>query len=616
MPHPPNDEPPANPLDATGPLPLSVGGPSPAPGSPTPAPEPATASPLRDDGLTDSDVALHLLGAEVFQLLEPPALLQLAPLFRATRVRAGEVIARQGTVDTTLWVLIEGTLRLERVGEEGRVEVQGHRAYGAVVGVRGVFTDAPRPNRVVAETDGWLLAAGRDDVLRLLRAAPEIDDLLVLPDEARLQMTARRDEDAGEGEYEVRIYRRHILALVTGLLPPVGLLIVALVVGVGLSTAAAAPGAVGGWALVGLALPGAWAWWAWLNWSEDRLIVTNQRIVLLETRPFIAADRREALMARVQDVQARSPSLLARLLDYGTVTVNTASSSGKIVWRMAAHPDALRADIFAQMSRARARAQAERRAFIEGQLRRAIGDGRLGMDAAAPAAAAEPTGAPTVRASATAPAAAPAPSWLHRIVGVFLYFVPLTEVRDGGRVIWRRHWWLLLRATALPLALAGGATWLALSGAAAGYAGAGRALLAVCAAAYAWLWWRYEDWRNDQYILTDNHVIDIESLPLGLFKDQRQASLDAVQDVRFSIPNPIAMILRFGTVTIQTAADTGNFSFDGVSHPERVQGLIFERINARRARLEAEAEQKRADEMVQWLSAYDALRRGGEPPAG
>lgn len=607
---PPDPSSPAAPLDATGPLPVP-GGPADAA---TPAPAGASA-PARTDGLTDSDVALHLLGAEVFQLLDPPALLRLAPLFTATRVQAGEVIARQGTVDTTLWVLIEGTLRLERAHDSGRVETLGHRSYGAVVGVRGVFTDVPRPNSVVAATDGWLLAADRDALLRLLRAAPEIDDLLLLPDEARLQMTARRDEDAGEGEYEIRVYRRHVLALVTGLLGPAALLVVALTVGAGLSATTAAPGAVGLWALVSLALPGAWAWWAWLNWSEDRLIVTNQRIVMLETRPFIAADRREALMARVQDVSSRSPSLLARLLDYGTVTVNTASSAGKIVWRMAAHPDALKGDIFEQMSRARARAQAERRAFIEGQLRRAIGEGRLAADTATAQRA--PGGAPAAApraAAAPATAGAAGVSLVRRIVAAVLYFVPLTEVRDGSRLVWRRHWWLLLRATALPLTLLAATAALVVNGAAGGHAGAGRALVALGVAAFGWLWWRYEDWRNDQYILTDNHVIDIESLPLGLFKDQRQASLDAVQDVRFSIPNPLAMILRYGTVTIQTAADTGNFSFDGVAHPEHVQGLIFERINARRARLEAEAEQKRADEMVQWLATYDALRREGPPP--
>ncbi|MBK6769928.1 MAG: cyclic nucleotide-binding domain-containing protein [Ardenticatenales bacterium] len=626
-PTPPDDSPPIDPTAVTGPVAIpgaagndrarvsSAAGAVGTDGATDVTVDVATdASEPRTDGLTDADVALHLLGTEVFQLLPAPALRQLAPLFRATRVRAGEVIARQGTVDTTLWVLIGGTLVLERIAADGETEAMGHREYGSVVGIRGVFTDVPRPSSVVAETDAWLLAADRDDVLRLLRADPEIDDLLVLPDDARANMEARREEETTEGEYEVRVYRRHVLALIRGMVLPAGLLVVALVVGAGAAAVTADPVAILAWAVIGLGVPAAGAWWSWLNWSEDRLIVTNQRVIMIETRPFITAARREALMARVQDVQARSPSIMARLFDYGTVTINTASNAGKIVWHMAGRPDALRAVLFDQMHRARDRAQAERRSWIDEQLRKAIGDGRLASAEAPSDGAADRPAVPSGEVRQTAP-----PTWFGSIGRLILYFLPRPEERQGTTYVWRKHWWILLRATAMPLALAAAATWLLASGiavAADESRWATRAAVGLAVGAYGWLWWRYEDWRNDQYILTANHVLDIESLPLGLFKEQRQASLDAVQDVRYSIPNPVAMVLRYGTVTIQTAADTGNFSFTDIANPARVQGLIFERINDRRARLEVEAEQKRADEMVRWLAAYHGMTTDqGPPPA-
>ncbi|MEO8083060.1 MAG: cyclic nucleotide-binding domain-containing protein [Ardenticatenales bacterium] len=603
----PNDRPPIDPNAVTGPVRLP--GAVPAGGAPPGGGPALNAAPApRSDGLTDADVALHLLGTEMFELVEPQVLRGLAPLFRATHVRAGEVIARQGVIDTTLWVLIDGALRLERVAADGAVEATGHRAYGAVVGIRGVFTDVPRPNSVVAESDAWLLAADRDALLRALRADPETFDLLVLPDAARANIEVGREEASGEGEYEVTVYRRHPLALAIGMAPPIGLVIALVVVGAGMSATVPPPAVVAAFAVAGIAVPAVWAWWAWLNWVEDRLIVTNQRVVMIETRPFIAADRREALMARIQDVQAKTPSLIARLFDYGTITINTASSSGKIVWHMAGRPDALRKEVFDQMNRARERAQAERRTWMEGQLRRAIGDGRLPGGAAAPgdsAVAAQSVKRPgggVSRGGVSRGGARP-----NVLVRAAFYFLPRAQERQGGTYIWRKHWWILLRATIVPLALAAPATWLAAVGVAGAGVGATRAAAAVCVALYLWLWWRYEDWRNDQYILTDNHIIDIEALPLGLLKDQRQASLDAVQDVRYNIPNPLAMILRYGTVTIQTAADTGNFTFTDVANPARVQSLIFERINQRRARLEAEAEQKRADEMVQWLSTYHVI---------
>ena len=39
-----------------------------------------------------------------------------------------------------------------------------------------------------------------------------------------------------------------------------------------------------------------------------------------------------------------------------------------------------------------------------------------------------------------------------------------------------------------------------------------------------WIWWRYEDWRNDRYLLTEDTLIDEDVKPLVFHRDVRRGS--------------------------------------------------------------------------------------------
>jgi uncharacterized membrane protein YdbT with pleckstrin-like domain len=85
--------------------------------------------------------------------------------------------------------------------------------------------------------------------------------------------------------------------------------------------------------------------------------------------------------------------------------------------------------------------------------------------------------------------------------------------------------------------------------------------------------------------------------------------LDKVQNLDLSIPGPIAQILNYGTVIIETAGEIGAFEFEYVHDPRRVQEEIFSRMERFR-RQQREAEMlRRHGEMAEWFEIYDELRQ-------
>lgn len=86
------------------------------------------------------------------------------------------------------------------------------------------------------------------------------------------------------------------------------------------------------------------------------------------------------------------------------------------------------------------------------------------------------------------------------------------------------------------------------------------------------------DYYLDMWIITDKRIIDIEQI--GLFK--REASeipFFRVQDVTVSIPGFLATLLKFGTLTIQTAGEQ-NFYIRDIASVYETKEIIMGQINA------------------------------------
>ncbi|MBS1252593.1 MAG: hypothetical protein MAG451_01634 [Anaerolineales bacterium] len=86
--------------------------------------------------------------------------------------------------------------------------------------------------------------------------------------------------------------------------------------------------------------------------------------------------------------------------------------------------------------------------------------------------------------------------------------------------------------------------------------------------------WRFLDWENDHYILTDRRILHIERVYF-LFESREEAGLNRIQDVTIQMPSLAANLLYFGDVEIETAGTAGQIQFKSVAKPRKVQRLIF-----------------------------------------
>jgi hypothetical protein len=82
------------------------------------------------------------------------------------------------------------------------------------------------------------------------------------------------------------------------------------------------------------------------------------------------------------------------------------------------------------------------------------------------------------------------------------------------------------------------------------------------------------DWGNDSFHVTTKRVIWFEQT---FFTSQNiiEARLSQIQNVAVVIPNPIARLVDYGNVIVETAAYVGKIEFDSVANPRMVQRTIF-----------------------------------------
>jgi CRP-like cAMP-binding protein/uncharacterized membrane protein YdbT with pleckstrin-like domain len=549
------------------------------------------------------DIAAHLAATDLFGLLDPVALYALAPLFQAARFGPGQIIARQGEVDVELWVVVDGRLSFDQREADGRLQHLGFRGYGAVIGEQGVFLCDPRTNGVMTIEPTILLHADGEELWTALRSDPALLDRLVFPDEFRERLAMQDTGAAVEGERTMAIFRRHWIALLAGMVRPVILFVVLLVLSLIVAGIAKSTVAVLAMAALTLGLPLLGAIYAFFDYWYDFMTVTNRRIIHVERKPMVQVHRREAPLSTIQDVQMISPGPVARLLHYGDIILQTAGTQGAMRFTRANQPVQVREAIFAQIHQIQEYDQQQRRAWIADQLRQTLGCPGASAASTRRVTTAEPP--PVEEAGAAG---------LFAIPGrVFHFFMPKMRLQEGTVVTWRKHWWVLIRKTwlltlivlilaaLLSGALASGSRPLLL-----GILG-GFLLIAIFA-----LWWRFEDWRNDLYQLTDDHILDIERQPLGFSENRRQAKLSQIQDIRYEIPNPIARILNYGTVDIETAAEYGSFVFRYVYRPASVQEEIFARLNLNRTRQQEAERARQTEEMKMWVTEYHRLVGDGE----
>jgi len=502
-------------------------------------------------------------------------------------VADGETVYREGAEAAYLYIILSGQVRLTLPVDEDDPEA-GEQTLGDlepadVVGLEALEEESEYLTNAVALETVRLARLNMEflDPLFEENAIPYTVLMLLL---SSLKLFLKLDFSwRNPDEAVLFVARRHWMFAVVRLLAPLFLF----VAGLGallLMIVLNQPGTtLPGFAAGGVTVIGAlWAIWNFIDWTNDYSILTNQRAVFQERVVALYDSRQETPLDAILQTSVDT-SQVGRIVGYGDVVMKT--YTGTLVYSRVPQWEAVRLLVDDRRTRAReASIQADKQT-LQNQVRQRL---RL-LPPAAPAAA--------KNAKAEEP---------RLTLGLVLANLLQMRSDKAGVLTYRTHWFVLMKGMFLPLLALTGLVvlsvlrWLGvltlLSSA---------AFWPVMMIFYAlngfWLWYRYEDWANDKYIVSDEQIVDVYKKPLGQ-EEKRVAPLKSIQSVEFERLGITGLIFNFGTVYIRIG-DT-RFTFDNVFNPSEVQRDLFHRIASqanRERRREADSERQR---ILEVLEAY------------
>jgi CRP-like cAMP-binding protein len=148
----------------------------------------------RDTSDSAIDKAAILRGQSLFCDLAPAALDELCRYAKPLRFKRGETVFLKGDPGSSLFLVIDGSVRASTMSAEGRTALLNVMGKGEIFGEIAVLDGLTRTTDAIAHSDCALLAIDRRDLFDFLRKQPELAmkfiDLLC----ARLRWTSDQVE--------------------------------------------------------------------------------------------------------------------------------------------------------------------------------------------------------------------------------------------------------------------------------------------------------------------------------------------------------------------------------------------------------------------------------------
>jgi CRP-like cAMP-binding protein/uncharacterized membrane protein YdbT with pleckstrin-like domain len=567
-------------------------------------------------------------------------------------VPAGQNIATQGAVAYSFVLMLKGIARVDSLDVDGRLRPQSVLRAGAAFGRTSLLESKRRDATVRALSEGEgssrmpgaeILTLDRRDLANAFADRPDLWKAGVwLIDDSRQSAEPNTYAWQQEGETVAWQGRKHLLWLIG---PEVMILLVfLLLLAAVLSLLGFTPaGAIAGLVLL-ILIAAPIASLFGVNYRRNFYAITNRRVTLRRHRFPFFDEIIDAPLEQVQDVRV-SAGLYGRIFDYGTVTVHTAAKEGALKFEHVPEPDEVKNRVMQERANVTAATRARdkellRKGIIESlqasqpvpdpDANRALGEIAIPLPAnrfqrmfglkrrqkRAPNLL--PGGGPRPRPGWLIALTKRLPkSWQFVLVGP-----PATAPKPPpNQYIVRKHPIILVQKAGKQIlllllfaALLAGAGLVPLDG-----LGIERSSLLLGAAVpfvfvFFWVWYLYEDYRNDVYVLTDEKIVDIERKPLALSKVTEEFYLDRVQNVKAKQRGIWSTVFDYGDVTIQTAAADRGVTFPTVQHPQYVQRLISQKIDERKRKQEQRTLAQRQRELIEGLQMYDEML--GERNAG
>ena len=565
------------------------------------------------------EIVERLQQIELFSQVKERDLERIAGLFARRQFDRDDYVTHQGEAGDALYVLQAGAATVWRMDSRGVERLVDQLKPGDYFGVTGLFLDEPRDTSVKVSEGSVVLMLTRASLTDYLEQHRAVRKALLVPEEIRRRLEAPRFDWMAADEYVVFYASKSRWVLLWGELVPMLLLSALITATVAmlaiplLSIILAVVAAVGGLG---------WVILRWMDWRNDYYVVTNKRVFSHESRlPALQVTVDQAPLHQIQNVNLLKPTPLAQALNYGSLILQTAGrTTGSITFHQVDDPADCQQAVFELVEKTKSLVKSSERAAIREAIAEQL-DPREPADK--PAEEFEPERSYYVSGQATWDMGeAPTPSvpedeievepWLVVLGQRFNALLPHFREQVGDVVIWHKHPFILIKRTWIPalllLALVSGAIlWVSFIGGNS-FESVVLILFVGCCLDLFWLFWRYEDWRNDIFQMTASHILDIDRLPLGFRESRRQAALEQVQNINVDIPNLWARIFNYGNVMIETAGSTGDLTFEWVMQPRAVQAEIFDRIESMRVQQRKEETERRRQEMAEWFAVYHQIQ--------
>lgn len=520
---------------------------------------------------------------------------------------AGETIFKQGSRDRALYFIFDGKVTLHRESAREK-RILATLGKGDYFGEEGAYFGRARSASAQALTNITLLMLDHkgETLHRLLRRHPYLRPNFEVAIESRRLARRLRFKWLRPREVVYFLARKHPIVLYQSLTLPLLLSVVPLgLLGLAFLPLFASDGRI---AMVPLAvgslllfLLSFWGFWLYIDWDNDYYIVTNERVIWMEKVVGIHESRMEAPITTILSVGVEV-DYWGRLLDYGNVIVRT--FVGQIPFREVNHPRHAARMIEELWQRSKEASLGEEKEKMKAAIR-----ARLGLPA-------PPTRTVTNESAAVEEAAPVSPRPAHPLLKALFSQRFALRIDAGETVTYRKHWVVFLRNIFYPVI----------------------GFFAVLGVLFFRLWtlwkdpkvalitfnpfhvdlwslllffslfvpigivfWRYLDWSNDIFQVTEEQIVDIDRTPLG--KESRTAApLENILSTEYRREGILANLFNFGTVYI-TVGGT-KMAFEDVLDPAGVQADIDRRRMARMAKKkEAEAAIER-ERFANWLAVY------------
>ncbi len=340
--------------------------------------------------------------------------------------------------------------------------------------------------------------------------------------------------------------------------------------------------------ILGLTVILGYAAWVIQDWRNDFAVITNQRVVWQEKVVLLYESRQEAPLDSVLAVSVQT-SAMGRIFSYGNVIVRT--YAGFIHLSNLPSPNEVAALLESQWEQAKkGLVKADQYARVEQMIKERL----FHTAETIQTPVAESVQAEMITHSS-------GKGLFDRLADLFQL-----RVETKGMVLYRTHWWMLLKRTALPIL----GLIVLISSLALNLAGV---FIMLSTQALLWLlflmgsifigmiFYEAVDWKNDVYIVSNEYLIDVNKKPLGL-EQRKTAPLRTVQSVEFERIGLAGLLLNFGTVSIRVGETT--LTFDHVYNPAAVQRELFQRISEKERILKKKAVQEDEERLTDWIEVY------------